>query len=402
MKKKLNLVYLSGAPRVSTRSIAEMSGPRTHVLGIIDGFSQIGWNVEAFIFGDQVPEKWIIKGSEAELSSSKIRAFASDLIRIYFGLRNAFKAYNLYKQTADLVYERFGSFQALGRRFKRNGIFWILETNALLSLESTSQRKTLALGNLARRFERNAYENCDMLVCISEPLKKLIVSEFDIDASKIIVVPNGVDTSRIDPSNFTAKREFSGFTIGFVGSLYSWAGLDNLITIIGRLKGAGLIINLTIVGDGPTKSSLEKLSTELALNNQIKFLGQQNWTDVPSYIAGFDVCYSGQVKFGSGEMYLSPLKLYEYMAMAKPVIVSAFWDAQCLVEDGKTGFLFEPGDNVALEEVIMHVYKSRSNLIEMGIRAREVVEKNHSWRIRVAKILNRVSEIKESYKIYEA
>ncbi len=51
-------------------------------------------------------------------------------------------------------------------------------------------------------------------------------------------------------------------------------------------------------------------------------------------------------------MYHSPLKLYEYMAMAKPVVASAFEDAQRVIRDRETGFLFQPGDKEDLKRTL--------------------------------------------------
>jgi glycosyltransferase involved in cell wall biosynthesis len=393
---KNRVVYLSGSPRVSTRPTAEMVGPKTHVLGVIKGFKNLHWQVETFIVGDRVPLAWISKGSEKSLSGNPFLAFASDLIRLFIGYINAHKVYKQYGSEVNCVYERFGLFQALGRVFKSHGVPWILETNALLSDESKNQRKTVVLGRLARFFEKKAYENCDILVCISDTLKKIIISELNIPKEKIIVIPNGVDTDLIHPNNYVAKRLFSNFTIGFVGSLYPWSGLDLLIKAIGRLQHKGLEICLTVVGDGLMRDEWQALAKALGLEEKVNFLGKLPWEDVPQYIAGFDICYSGQINFGQGSMYLSPLKLYEYMAMAKPVIASAFEDAQSTIEHGNTGFLYSPGDQIDLEKVLTEVYSHKETLPNMGLKARKNVENNHTWTVRVAKIIEAINQIKSS------
>lgn len=124
-----------------------------------------------------------------------------------------------------------------------------------------------------------------------------------------------------------------------------------------------------------------------------KFIGQIPSADVPRYIAGFDLCYSGQVQLQIGEMYLSPLKLYEYMAMTKPVVASAFEDSRRLIRDGETGFLFEAGNKNDLKSTILRAYHSRTMLTEMGRRAREEIIARHSWTTRVCTLIAEVERI---------
>ena len=93
-------------------------------------------------------------------------------------------------------------------------------------------------------------------------------------------------------------------------------------------------------------------------------------------------------------MYLSPLKLYEYMAMAKPVIASAFEDAQRIIENGNTGFLFSPGDQTELEKVLTEAYSKKETLPDMGLKARKNIENYHSWTARVAQIIEVIDDIK--------
>ena len=137
-----------------------------------------------------------------------------------------------------------------------------------------------------------------------------------------------MDIEFLDPQLHEPKRLFTGFTIGFVGSLYSWAGLDLLLEAMSELQTAGYEVSLVVVGDGEMKSTWWQQALDLGLKDRVKFIGRVPWQEVPQYIAGCDLGYSGQIQLQMGKMYLSPMKLYEYMSMGKPVIASAFEDAQ--------------------------------------------------------------------------
>jgi glycosyltransferase involved in cell wall biosynthesis len=387
------LVYLSGAPRVSTRPEAEASGARSHILGILGAFEQLGWRVERYIVGDGVPPTWVASGSQQAFSKTLARRLAADVMRMVLGLVNARRARKSFRGRVDLIYERFGAFQALGSTWQRDGTPWVLETNGPLFYEAKVERKSLVLTGIARRMERAAYRQCDLLVCISEALKEIIIDSCGISAEKVVVIPNGVDTLFFDPAWYQPKRLFPGFTVGFVGNLYAWAGLDLLFEAVAELRHAGLEINTVVVGDGMMRQCWEDQVRRLGLGEHVAFTGRVARPVVPSYIAGFDVGYSGQVAMQIGEMYHSPLKMYEYMAMAKPAIASAFRDAQRVIHDGIDGFLFVPGDKESLKDALRGAYGGRETLEGMGAAARAEVVAHHSWTSRACSLLREIDRL---------
>ena len=387
------LGYLSGAPRVSTRVDAEATGARAHVSGVIGAFKGLGWEVQTFIVGDRVPRKWTAKGTQKALSTSFYRRLVADMLRLVMNTVNAQRVWLELGGNVDWVYERFAAFQMLGWPFKQHGVPWILETNGPLFYEAKSERKSIVLSQIARRLEVKAYRECDVLICITESLKEIIVQVASIPPEKVVVIPNGVDTTFCDPEHYEPKRLFDSFTIGFVGNLYAWAGLDLLLEALNELRAAGIDLSLVVVGDGLMRESLEAQAQQLGLSSSVAFVGRVPWSEVPHYIAGFDVAFSGQVQLQVGKMYHSPLKLYEYTAMAKPVVASAFEDARRIIQDGETGFLFQAGDKADLKGAITRAYHSWSVLPTMGRKAREEIVANHSWTARIDTLITEVERI---------
>ncbi len=380
---KPRLGYLSGAPRISTRPDAEISGPRAHIMGCLQAKEALGWNVKPFIVGDRLPKSMVTGKSEMSMSGNIAKALALDMARIILGRKYAWQAWRELHDQVDWVYERFAPFQALGLPFKRQGLPWVLETHAPLFYEAKTERKTTALHGLAQRMEIHAYRSCDALVCVTDALKDIIIQAAEIPAEKVVVIANGVDTQRFSPQCHLPKRLFSAFTIGFVGRLYAWHGLDILLEAIADLRAEGIIIALTVVGDGLMRGQWEEKAARLGITGTVSFVGQVPWQDVPAYIAGFDLGYTGQIQLQVGKMYHSPLKLYEYMAMAKPVVASAFEDAKRTLTEGETGFLFEPGHKEDLKRALRQAYRSRGQLDCMGDRARQMAIAHHSWTSRI-------------------
>ncbi|HTA75068.1 MAG TPA: glycosyltransferase [Gemmatimonadaceae bacterium] len=374
------LGYLSGAPRVTTRSASDAAGPRAHVLGVIDGFERRGWTVSRYIVGDRMPEV-VARDGESMLHRGRAWTLAADIARLGLRGRHTSGAWSELGTHVDWVYERFALFQSLGSRFVRHGVPWILETNALLTEEASRERSGVVLTGLARRLERQAYEECTALIAISQALADRLVADMGVPREKIAVIPNGVDVHRFDPARVNTPRAARAFTVLFVGSLASWQGLDVLLRASAQVPD----VQVTIAGDGPDRAALVALAQQLQIAP--RFLGRVSPDDVPALIASADVCYSGHSAFRS------PLKLYEYMAMGRPVISSAVPDAKAALVDGQTGFLFAPGDVDDLVRALRTAVSARECLDVMGQRARHDAVAHHSWDARVAAICAHVEAL---------
>jgi glycosyltransferase involved in cell wall biosynthesis len=360
---------------------------------MLGAFERQGWDIKRFIVGDRLPPTWTASGSQRAMSATFARRLTADIVRLVVGQVNARRARTELQGKVDLVYERFGAFQALGAAFRRDGIPWILETNGPLFYEAKVERRSLVLSGIARRLELAAYRECDLLVCISDELKRIIVEACDVPSSKVLVVPNGVDAAFFDPGKYQPTRRFEDFTVGFVGNLYPWAGLDLLFEAVADLRADGLPVSIMVVGDGMLMAHLKEKAQTLGIAPYVAFTGRLAREEVPSYILGSEIGYSGQTALQLGTMYHSPLKIYEYMALSRPVLASAFADALRVIREGDTGFLFLPSDKESLKAAIRKAYAARSEIRAMGDRARADVVAHHDWTARLRPLVTAVDRL---------
>lgn len=384
------LAYLSGAPRVSTADAAEAVGPRSHVLGVIGGFERAGWQVDRYIAGDQ---RWAgpfaRSGAEAAVRKARWRGAVTDGLRMTIGAYNARAAVRRVP-TADLAYERFGSFQSLGRPFQRRGIPWVLETSGPFFHEAKRERGTLVLTGPARRHELAAYRDCDLLVCVSETLRDWLI-EAGVSDGHLTVAPNGVDIHRFDPSPYAAVAPRSDeLVVGFIGVVHAWQGLETLVEAVATLRAGSVPVVAQIVGDGPALEELRALAVERGVADAVRFGGRVPAGAVPAHIAGFDVGFSGHLPLLDGRMYHSPLKLYEYLAMGKPLIAADHAEARRLVKQTGAGHLFPAGDPDALAAVLAAAADDLPAVRSAGWAMRSHVVAEHSWDRRVADLLAEV------------
>lgn len=381
------LGYLSAAPTVSTRPDAASAGPRAHILGVVNGFRALGWEVRPWIAGDRLPPGVGGGGVQRLLERVPAARPAADLARLVLARRSAAAAWAELAGRVDWVYERFATMQVLGRRFRRAGIPWILETQGLFFYETRVERASVGWPALARRIELAAYRDCDVLVAVSEPLRELLVEQCAVAPDKILVVPNAVELERFAPALNATARPFPepvpDLTLAFAGGLIAWQALDLLLEAMAELRAEGLAVGLVVVGDGAMLQPWQEQARALGLGGLVRFTGRVAGSEVARQLAGCDLGYSGPRLMAIGSMYHSPIKLYEYMAQGLPVLAAGFADATRLVEGRGTGFLFAPGDRHDLKRVLRAAHAARGGLPAMGAAARRLVEAEHSWPARV-------------------
>lgn len=357
------------------------------------GFKNLGWDTKEYIYGNRAPKKWTTKGSAKTVSSSFLKKIATDVIRIFLRYKNRIQAFKELKNS-DLVYERFAAFQELGSIFQKNGIPWILETNAPLFYEAKNERNSSVLNLVMKKLEIQAYKKCDILVCVSQTLKEIIISQLGISPDKIHVMPNGVDIDYFNPDSYKQHRLTNDFVIGFVGTTQKWQRLDILFEAIHQLRKEGYPISCIVVGDGNAYDEWHSMINKNGWGKFINFIGRVSRKEVPEYIKGFDICYSAPQEMDIG-LYISPLKLYEYMAMSKPVLASNTEDSKKLILNNSTGYLFQFGDIVDLKSKIIEAYNSKKELEEMGRNARSLIVENHSWEKRIEILYNQIKLINQ-------
>jgi glycosyltransferase involved in cell wall biosynthesis len=381
-----HIAYLSGGLRVSTSEDAEATGPRTHILGIVGGFQKSGETVELCIAGD-----FSLRGtmsssiSENAVQRSIVKRLAVDCFRI--AIRPVLQLWAFAaNRGAWLAYERLATFQAMGRLLQLTGATWVLESNGILFLEASEERKSLVFTRLARRLEVAAYRRCDAIVCVSEPLKQAIAEHAQVPNDKIAVVPNGVDVEAFIWPRPPRQDIHGELVIGFIGHLYHWQGIEHLLEAVAVLRKDGRDLRLQIGGDGPDRKSMESRASDLGLEGAVQFHGRIAPSEVPEFLTTFDVGYAGHRATRRG-MYFSPLKLYEYMAAGLPVLATAWDDARAATGNGRLGFLFEADDARSLEQALLRAWNERQGLELLGALAREEVALHHSWQARAAQII---------------
>jgi glycosyltransferase involved in cell wall biosynthesis len=287
----------------------------------------------------------------------------------------------------DLVYERYSLWSAAGITHARSsGVPGVLEVNAPLIDEQTEHRQ-LVHRHDAQRIARLAFASADVLVAVSRGVAHYLEG-FAEASGRIHVIPNGVDPARFPESLAPSRPAPPGvFTVGFVGSMKPWHGLNALVEAFDLLRASSPTpARLLIVGDGTGRAELERDVIRRGLAEAVEFTGVVRPDEVPALLASMDAAVAPYPPID--EFYFSPLKVYEYMAAGLPVVASAIGSLTELFDDGRDGLLVPPGDAHALAKALTCLRHDPVLRDRLGQAARAKAQRQHTWDAVVRRILH--------------
>lgn len=150
--------------------------------------------------------------------------------------------------------------------------------------------------------------------------------------------------------------------IGIIGRLTDQKGHADLLVAF-KTVNQKFRTHLLIIGSGPLKSNLQKLSNELGINDYVYFLGNRN--DVMEILPHLDLVVSASLWEGF------PTVLLEAMSQEIPVIATDISGSCELIQSGKTGILVPPSNPHILAEAIVQLICDANKAQQMGMRARK-------------------------------
>jgi glycosyltransferase involved in cell wall biosynthesis len=180
------------------------------------------------------------------------------------------------------------------------------------------------------------------------------VAAYGVPAGRIVVVPNGINESHFAaaPAPDEARRRLGwddALVLGFTGFVRSWHGMDRVVRWMASPQ-APARARLLVVGDGPARPELEALAASLGLGDRVRFTGVIDRDQVPAHVAAFDIALQPAVVD-----YASPLKLFEYLALAKAIVAPRQPNLEEVLRDGENALLFDPAQPDGLEQALQRL-----------------------------------------------
>ncbi len=224
--------------------------------------------------------------------------------------------------------------------------------------------------------EKRTLKMADKVLTINEELRDYVV-RMGAPPNETEVIRAGIDLNKFDRSLPGAKvRAQHGlserdFVLFFMGWLYQFSGLREVAETVLRSQDG---VRLLIVGEGDAYEELKQISRMDNSGSRIIMTGRRPYAEIPAYIAAADVCilpaYNNDIMRN-----IVPIKLYEYLAMGKPVIATKLPGVMREFGQGNgVVYVDRPEDAVpkALE------LRQSGATVDLGQKARQFAERN-SW-----------------------
>lgn len=239
--------------------------------------------------------------------------------------------------------------------------------------------------------ERRMYLAADHIVTVGCGYRDRVLERADV-GHKTSVVTNGVDLRQFVPQPpdraFLEEQKLAGkFVCSYVGTIGMAHGLEVVIDAARLLRDRGRDdIRFCLVGDGSQRGSLEQRGREQGVADMLVFTGRQPKERMPAILASSDVCLvhlRGCELFGS----VIPSKIFETMAMERPMIMGVRGEARDIVASAHAGLDMEPDSAVQLADRVTQLADDRVLLHELGVCARSFVEEHYNRDLLAASML---------------
>jgi glycosyltransferase involved in cell wall biosynthesis len=213
-------------------------------------------------------------------------------------------------------------------------------------------RRQTALVNLAARFT-------DQFVCVSRDSARRTI-EHGVAASRVRTIWNGIDLDR-----FTCAGPSPGGPIVTVARLSPEKGVAELVRATALAVRKIPTLRVDIAGDGPCLIDLKRLTQELHVAENVRFLGQVN--DIPSLLARASLFVLPSLSEGVS------LTVLEAMARGLPVVATRVGGNVEVVVEGRTGLLIPAQDAAALASAMRRLWLDTATASQMGLAGRQRV-----------------------------
>jgi len=322
-----------------------------------------------------------------------------------YGIRHRFRIKNIWmppvRVLATVGYLVFSWFYLMGRRpqaiYTRD--FWSSWIFGSLGVPIVYECHEDPLDGLRRFFLRRTLgcSQVKVVVVISEELRRILLAKYGsfLRGKTLLVLPDGVDLDAygdtVDRRHLKASLRLDPARpwIGYTGSLFVGRGIEIILEAARRLPAYGFLV---AGGDDEELASLRRVLAERGLNN-VTCTGHYPHARIPGVLKACDVLlmpYQRKVTLEKNRRdtaaYMSPLKMFEYMASGTPIVSSDLPVLREILTHEETAWLVAPDDVDGWCSAIQRLVESADLAGGIAARARERV-RAYSWDRRARVVL---------------
>lgn len=314
------------------------------------------------------------------------------------------EALRLCAATPAFIYQRSGlgdiSGLQLARRRRRP---LVLEYNGPEVWVARNWGEGLPFAAEFAEAETLLLQRADLVLVVSKALYNDVIAR-GVDPARVLLSPNAVDPERFHPRCVGSKmRERLGLadrrTAVLLSSFGPWHGAEIAVEAYADLLEKSPHLRersaLVLAGDGQRRKECRAIAARRGLveGQTIHFPGMIPAEEAPLMLAAGDVLLSPTTENPDGsEFFGSPTKIFEYMAMGKPIIASDLAQIGEVLTHRETALLVRPGDRDDLRRALQETLEAAAPA-SLGENARAHAVRLHSWEARMTVIADRLSRL---------
>ncbi|WP_123054313.1 glycosyltransferase [Clostridium sp. JN-1] len=208
---------------------------------------------------------------------------------------------------------------------------------------------------------------CSTSVDMANETKKYYKKE------NITITPFGVDINKFNIKMPVLSNDY--ITIGVIKNLHKIYGIKYLIQAFsGLLNDTAKNLKLMVVGDGPERSNLEKLCSDLNISEYVEFTGNVDNVDVPDYINKMDIVCIPSLSESFG------VSAVEACACGRPVVCTNVGGLKEIVFDDCNGYKVNPKDSTALKNKLKLLVEDEKKLKLFSGNAVRIAQEKYDWK----------------------
>lgn len=235
---------------------------------------------------------------------------------------------------------------------------------------------------LLERLERWLYRSAAHIVTVGHGYREKILKRVNL-GDRLTVIPNGVDLQLFVPrepdAQFLNRWSLTDkFVCSYAGTIGMTSGLEVVPEAARLLKQRGRRdISFCLVGDGAVRGQLEALARQAGVDDMVIFTGRQPKARMPAILASSDACLVHLRKHEHFEA-LIPSKIFETMAMARPIIMGVQGQSRKIVMEAGAGLEMEPESAESLVQAVERLADDPHFTSRIGRSARDYVAEHYN------------------------